>query len=125
MQDFRDLLVWQCAHELTLSIYRATRGSPREEMFGVTSQIRRSAASVAANIAEGNGRASRKEYAQFLATERGSLNETRYFLILSRDLGYLTTEGFSDAEQLVHRTAKLLQGLIRSLRPPQEDRGDE
>ena len=78
MAGFRDLEVWRQAHGLVLDIYRATKKFPKDELFGLTSQIRRSGFSVPANIAEGNGRAGRNEYVQFLTIARGSLNETGY-----------------------------------------------
>ncbi|HEX6837928.1 MAG TPA: four helix bundle protein, partial [Polyangia bacterium] len=90
MQDFRDLKVWQRAHELTLAIYRATATFPSEERFGLTSQMRRSAASVPANIAEGRCRGSDADFGRFLRVALGSAAETEYHLILAGDLGLLT-----------------------------------
>jgi four helix bundle protein len=87
MGDFRQLQVWKLAHGLTLDVYRATRNFPQEELYGITSQARRSAASVAANIAEGAGRNTDRELAHFARIALGSANELEYHLILARDLG--------------------------------------
>src|SRR5262245_32236367 len=90
MAGFRDLEVWR--HGLVLDIYRATKKFPKDELFGLTSQVRRSGFSVPANIAEGNGRAGRNEYVQFLTIARGSLNETGYYVSLACDLGYISSQ---------------------------------
>lgn len=87
-KSFEDLLVWQKAHRLVLSIYKNTRKFPREELYGLISQIRRSSVSVAANIAEGYRKRSQADKQRFLTMAHGSLEETRYYLILSRDLSY-------------------------------------
>lgn len=89
IQRFTDLTVWQKAHELVLFVYGATESFPERERFGITAQIRRSCASVAANIAEGFGRRTTGELLRALQIARGEIEETRYFLILSRDLGLL------------------------------------
>ncbi len=89
MKDFRDLIVWQRAHELTLGIYKATAKFPKEELYGITSQMRRCSASIAANIAEGCGRRGNAELHRFLQMASGSASELDYHLILSRDLGLL------------------------------------
>jgi four helix bundle protein len=112
---FRDLNVWQRAYELTLNLYRATKRFPKEETFGLTSQIRRAAASVPANIAEGYERNHRKEYLQFLFIAKGSLGELDTYLLLARDIGYLSNADFDQANATRHETMKMLQGLIKSL----------
>ena len=89
MQDYRKLAVWKRAHELTLAIYACTGGFPRDEAFGLTSQLRRSAASIPANIVEGCGRDTNAEFARFLYIALGSANELEYHLLLARDLDYL------------------------------------
>jgi len=89
-QDFRQLLVWQRAHKLTLAVYQVTKGFPREELFGLTSQIRRAASSITANLAEGCGRGGRPEIARFAQIARGSGSELECHLLLARDLGYLS-----------------------------------
>jgi four helix bundle protein len=113
VQRFTDIRVWQQAHKLTLGVYRRTRSFPKEEVYGVTSQLRRAAASIGANIAEGSKKRTNKDYARFLNTAEGSLAETEYFLILSRDLGYLKTE---DAEPLINECNDLAKrlGALRS-----------
>ncbi len=89
MKDFKSLKVWHKAHQLTLLVYALTRTFPREEMYGLTSQIRRAAASIPANIAEGSGRRSDGELRRFLQIARGSASELEYHLLLARDLGFL------------------------------------
>ena len=91
MEDFKELRVWAKAHELTLVIYQKTRGFPKEEMYGLTSQLRRAAVSVGANIAEGCGRRSDGEMKRFLQIARGSANEVEYHLLLAKDLRFLPT----------------------------------
>lgn len=121
MSDFRDLVVWQRAHELTLNVYAATKSFPRDELFGITSQLRRSVSSVPANIAEGNGRGGRREYLQFLIIARGSLNEVRYFILLASDLGYLIPQAYGELEGRCAEVSRLLAGLIRSLQVQRTD----
>jgi len=89
MQDFRDLKVWQKSHQLTLEIYRITTTFPREELYGITNQIRRASSSIAANIAEGCGRNSHNELRRFLEIAMGSASELEYHLLLARDLNIL------------------------------------
>jgi four helix bundle protein len=116
MAGFRDLEVWRQGHKLVLEVYRATKKFPKDELFGLTSQIRRCAVSVAGNIAEGNGRAGRNEYIQFLTIARGSLNETGYYVTLARDLGYVSSEEAQTLDAGVATVGRLLAGLIRSLK---------
>jgi len=92
MKDFRDLEVWGKAHRLTLEVYRTTKNFPGDERFGLTSQMRRCAASVAANIAEGCGRSGNAEFHRFLQMAMGSTSELEYHLLLSRDLEYLDNQ---------------------------------
>lgn len=115
MQDFRKLKVWRKAHELTLAVYRQTRGFPADEKYGLTSQLRRAALSIAANIAEGTGRDTRADFRRFLQIALGSANEVEYYLILSCDLEYLQT---SDRDRLIDalvEVRKMLASLSRSL----------
>jgi four helix bundle protein len=88
-KSFQDLIVWQKAHEFVLRVYRETRGFPKEELYGLTSQFRRAAVSVPANIAEGFRKQSSPDKARFLNTSEGSLEECRYYVLLAHDLGYL------------------------------------
>ena len=90
MQAFRDLKVWDKAHQLTLEIYRQSGAFPRDELYGLTSQLRRSATSIAANIAEGCGRNGPNELRHFLEIAMGSASEVEYHLLLARDLGFMT-----------------------------------
>ena len=88
IQSFRDLIVWQKAHQFVLDAYKISQGFPREEIYGLTSQFRRAAVSVAANIAEGFKKRGQPDKARFLNIAHGSLEECRYYLILISDLGY-------------------------------------
>jgi four helix bundle protein len=113
---FSDLTVWQRAHELTLETYRLTEKFPRSEQFGVVSQLGRSSASVPANIAEGFGRRTTKELLRCLQISRGELEETRYFLMLSRDLGYIPGEAFEAVNARCDSVAQLINALGRSMK---------
>lgn len=113
IREFRDLIVWQKAHALVLKIYKMTKTFPAEERYGLVSQMRRAAVSVAANIAEGFKRRGPKNKALFYNMSQTSLEELRYYLILSRDLGYCQeVEGLmKDCSEV----ARLLIGLIKSV----------
>jgi four helix bundle protein len=112
VQSFRDLLVWQRAIQLTVSVYRLTQGFPREELYGLTSQIRRSAVSVPSNIAEGHGRLSTGEYRQFLGIVRGSNFEIQTQLELARALGFGDPKLIIEAESLSHEVGKMIHGVL-------------
>lgn len=116
MRDFRKLDVWQRAHRLTLTLYQSTRHFPREELYGLTSQIRRSAASICANLAEGCGRSGEKEFRRYLLIALGSASELEYHLLLSADLDYV--DGTIHAELHVEVTGvkRMLSGLLRKLK---------
>lgn len=116
LQSFCDLVVWQKAHALALDIYRTTERFPERERFGIVAQVRRSATSTPANVAEGFGRRTTKELIQCLTISKGSLEETRYFLILSRDLKYIDPEEFRDLNQKCDSVGQMLSALMRSLR---------
>ncbi|WP_223606469.1 four helix bundle protein [Chryseobacterium sp. OSA05B] len=94
MRDFKKFEVWQLSHQLTLKIYASTRSFPKEEVFGLTSQIRRSFASIGYNISEGSGRNSDKEFANFINIALGSSNEAENQLILAKDLGYINEDDY-------------------------------
>ncbi len=114
IRDFTDLSVWQSAHQLAMQIYKLTARFPKEEQYGLTSQMRRAAVSVPANIAEGFARVGKNEKLNFYNIAQGSLAELRYFLILARDLGYA-----SDAVAPVENCkllAKMLQSLMVMIR---------
>ena len=99
IKSFKDFKVWQKSHSLVLRIYTVTRIFPKDEQFGLTSQMRRSSASICANIAEGYKK-SRKDFLRFLDIAEGSLEETKYHLILSKDLQYLSIDEFKEFYQL-------------------------
>ena len=115
MKTFRDLKVWQKAHELTLAVYKTTSNFPSEEKYGLCSQLRRAAASVPTNVVEGYRRKGGKEFLRFLNIAEGSLEETKYHLILSRDLGYLNLAEYVRLNGLCDEVGRMLRGLERSL----------
>ena len=116
MQDFRQLKVWEKAHAVTLQIYRATAGFPKTEQYGLTSQLRRAAASVPANIAEGCGRDTRRDFGRFLHIAMGSASEAKYHLLLAADLGYLPNETKQELVTSVDEVQRMLTSLIRRVR---------
>ena len=121
MKNYRELVVWQKAHLMTLDVYGATRGFPKEELYGLTSQIRRSAASIGANIAEGSGRRSNNEICRFLQIARGSASETEYHLLLAHDLKLLSEEDFRRLSRQTDEVQRMLTALIQSFhRAPAE-----
>ena len=115
IRDFQDLFVWQKAHRLVLDIYQLTKEFPDVERFGLISQIRRSSVSVCANVAEGH-RKSTKEFTRYLDIATGSLEETKYYLILSRDLNYCSYDKFDKFIGLVDEIGKMLSTLIQRLK---------
>src|SRR5882762_2945368 len=116
VKSFRDLEVWKKAHRVVLEVYRLTNPFPRSEQFGVVSQLRRAAYSIPANVAEGFGRRSTKELLHFLALSNGSLEELRYFLLLSRDLRYLSPVDHDKLQSDLKSVAEMLEALAKSLR---------
>ena len=115
MRDYTKIVAWQRADDLTVLVYERTRAFPREEMYGMTSQMRRAAYSVPSNIAEGSARGTKKDYLHFLYIARASLTETQYFAHLARRLKYISD---SDHEQLLEATKSTfaaLHGLIQSV----------
>ena len=115
MRDFRQLKVWRKAHELTLATYRATRSFPKEELYGLTSQIRRACASIPANVAEGCGRTGGAEFARFLNIAMGSASELEYHLLLSNDLGLLDGKRHLELSAGVVEVKRMLTGFIQKL----------
>ena len=113
--SFRDLQVWQRAIQLSLSVYRLTEGFPKDEVFGLTSQLRRAGVSVASNIAEGYGRMSTGEYKQFLGIARGSNSEVQTQLVIAGELGYGNGEALKKAEALSIEVGKMLLAMLRKL----------
>ena len=116
MRDFKTLAVWQKAHQLTLDIYQSTEQFPKEEHFGLTSQIRRACASIPMNIAEGCGRSSDPEFAHFLSIAMGSASELEYQLLLTRDLGLLSQVDYDRLEPALIEVKRMLNGFIRKLK---------
>jgi four helix bundle protein len=115
IQSFRDLDVWKTSMELTLVVYRLTGEFPREEIYGLTGQIRRSAVSVPSNIAEGQSRSTTGEFKQFLGIARGSNSEMQTQLQIARELAFGDKEKIIAAEVLSHRVGKMLYALLQSL----------
>lgn len=115
MQDFKKLRVWQRAHQLRLDVYAATRPFPSEERFGLTSQIRRSASSIGANIAESCGYRGRRDSARFLYVAVGSCCETRDHVTLARDLGYLDSALAAKLENELESIRRMLVALIQRM----------
>jgi four helix bundle protein len=114
-QSFRELTVWQRAMEMTVQVYELTQGFPRDEIYGLTSQLRRASVSVASNIAEGRGRMSQGEFRQFLGTAQGSNFEVQTQLEVSRRLGFGSEASLQRAETLSVEVGKMLSALIASL----------
>lgn len=114
INNFYDLEAWKKSHEFVLKIYLITKKFPSEELYGIISQIRRAVASITANIAEGFARYHYKDKIRFYYQARGSVAEVQNFLILARDLGYLTTEDLSQLGENSKSVARLINGLIRS-----------
>jgi four helix bundle protein len=119
ISSFRDLNVWQKAMDLSVEIYQLTRGFPREEIFGQSNQLRRSAVSIPSNIAEGQGRSGTREFQQFLSVAPGSLCELRTQLEIARRTGRGNPISVDHATELSHEVGKLLFGLLRSLKAKQ------
>lgn len=115
LNSFRDLIVWQKSYALCLLVYRYTRDFPRNEEFGLISQLRRSAVSVPSNIAEGYNRKTKKEYIQFLHTSSGSLGELQTQLMISHDIGFIDDARFKEMYDLSIEIDKMLNKLIDSL----------
>ncbi len=115
LRNYTELKVWQKAHELVLKIYKETKNFPQEEKFSLVNQLRRSAVSIPANIAEGYGRKHIKEYIQMLYISQGSLEETKYYLLLSKDLGYINENAYFLLFELSQEIGRMLRGLIKSL----------
>jgi four helix bundle protein len=114
-ESFRDLLVWQRAIQMSLAIYRFTTGFPKEELFGLTGQIRRAGVSVASNIAEGYGRNSTGEYKHFLGMARGSNSEVETQLVIAKELGYGNPQALKEAEDLCTEVGKMLRAILSKL----------
>lgn len=113
IKSFTDLTVWQEGHTLVILIYKITKTFPKEETYSIIDQMRRCAASITANIAEGFGRQTYKEKVQFYYMSKGSLSELKNFLLISKDIGYLSSEKFEELMNQANKVDQLLQGFIR------------
>ena len=116
LRSYKDLKVWQKSYNLCLDIYKLTKGFPREERYNLTSQIRRSAVSVPSNIAEGYGRKSSKEYAQFYSISYGSALELETQIIISKDLSFTPLENFGKVDLLLEEVSRMLNSMIFQMR---------
>ena len=116
MKDFRKQKVWQKSHRLTLDVYKATERFPKAEIYGLTSQIRRSCASIPANIAEGCGRNSEADFSRFLQMAMGSATELEYHLLLSHDLGILNDADFENLSKETVEVKQMLTSFIKKLK---------
>lgn len=116
MRDFREIKVWDKSHLLTLAVYKATAQFPREEIYGLTSQMRRSCVSIPANIAEGFGRGSNAELARFLQIAMGSACEVEYHIFLAKDLNLLSQKIYADLSERIIEVKRMLTSLLMKVR---------
>lgn len=116
MQDFRELKVWEKAHRLVLRVYKASASFPKDELYGLTSQIRRSSASVATNIAEGCGRGENAELGRYLQIAMGSASELEYQLLLAHDLGFMNSPQYNALARQVVEIKRMLAVLLQKVR---------
>jgi len=116
LKDFRNLNVWKKAHAVALAAYAVTRSFPKEELYALTSQLRRAAASVPAHIAEGCGRGSDAEFGRFLQVAMGSASELEYHLLLAHDLHYLNDEAFNQPNSDAVEMKRMLASLLRRIK---------
>jgi four helix bundle protein len=122
MRNYRDLQVWKKAHDLTLELYRISQRFPREEIYGITGQLRRAAVSIGANLAEGYGRRTSTELARFVRIALGSASELDYHLLLSRDLGFMAADEFASASGALIEVRKMLTSFLNSVEEQIETR---
>jgi four helix bundle protein len=124
-RDFKNIKAWQYADDLAVLVYAKTKSFPREELYGITSQLRRASVSIPANIAEGASREHKREYLNFLYIARGSMAENEYLLHLSRRLGYLQDNEYKKLEDQRKEAAKTLHGLITAVKKNTEKNHSE
>ena len=115
MKDFRNLKIWANAHYLTLTLYKTTAKFPREELFGLTSQIRRCSASIGANIAEGCGKRGNGEFQRFLQIASGSASELEYHLLLACDLKFISATDYQELQSRLTELRKMLTALVQKV----------
>ena len=116
MKDFRLLKVWEKSHYISLEVYKLTKNYPKEELFNITSQLRRAITSVPTNLAEGCGRGSDKDFKRFVQIAMGSASESEYLLLLSKDLGYISNKEFDKLLNGIQEIKKMLSSLISKLK---------
>jgi four helix bundle protein len=116
MQNFKELIVWKKAHENALMVYQLTKSFPREEQYGITSQLRRASVSVPTNIAEGCGKFTQKDFANFLQTSLGSSQEVEYLILLAFELTYITEKDYLKLNQSINEVKAMLISLIKKIR---------
>ena len=115
IRHFTDLEAWKEAHLLAIEIYRITKSFPKEEMFGLTNQMRRAAVSIGSNIAEGFSRNTLKDKAQFYAIAKGSATELESQLLLSKDISYVSNDDFTQVSRSIEQVGRLITGLVKYL----------
>jgi four helix bundle protein len=120
MKDFHNLMVWERAHKLTLSIYKLTKEFPKDELYGLTNQMRRSSSSIPSNIAEGCGRDSQAELSRFLQMAMGSSSELEYQIILSHDLKYMDDNVFLNLSEELNQFRRMLNSFIQKIKRDNE-----
>jgi four helix bundle protein len=124
MRNYRELEVWEKSHKLTLELYKMSRPFPKEEMYGLTSQLRRAAVSIGANLAEGCGRRTSAELARFVRIAIGSASELDYHLLLCRDFEFITIEQYERTSKELIRVRKMLTGLLTSIETQLADKAN-
>jgi len=115
MRNYRDLQTWNKAHKLTLDLYKSSRTFPREELYGLTAQLRRAASSIGANLAEGCGRQTNFEFARFVRIAMGSASELDYHLLLAKDLGFLEADEHQNHSKALTEVRKMLWSLLSTI----------
>jgi four helix bundle protein len=115
MRNYRDLQTWNKAHKLTLELYKLSRGFPKEEVYGLTSQLRCAASSIGANLAEGCGRQSNPEFARFVRISMGSASELDYHLLLASDLGFIESDSYGRLSRSLTEVRKMLASLLSTV----------
>jgi four helix bundle protein len=125
LKDFKQLKVWHKAYELSLAVYEASRAFPREEIYGLTSQLRRSVVSIGANIAEGCGRRGDGEFIRFLQIARGSASETEHHLLLAKDLKLLPPGAHQKLETRLQEIQRVLTSLVTAIQKRAESRSED
>lgn len=116
MLNFKDLAIWQRSHKLTIEIYRATQSFPKEEVYGLTSQIRRAVSSIPTNIAEGCGRRTNAELTNFLNIASGSASEVEYEILLAKEIGYITAEQYDTWTKEISEIRSMLAAYMKKLK---------